>query len=137
MGQQAPPPKRIAFARDRLIVGEVLLALLMAIFERHSRTLKRHFGSSLQTMAVGIAVLLSQLAEEPLSIQILAKALQIPRREIELELQELVDEGVLVKERGSYAANPELFSDSLEDARHVRRMRSIILGAAKKLETER
>ena len=67
MEQQATPPKRIAFARDRLIVGEVLLALLMAIFERHSRTLKRHFGSSLQTMAVGIAVLLSQLAEEPSS----------------------------------------------------------------------
>ena len=135
MEKQAPPPKRIAFARDRLIVGEVILALLMAIFERHSRTLKRHFGSSLQTMAVGIAVLLSQLAEEPLSIQLLAKALQIPRRAIELELQELVAEGVLVKERDSYVANPELFNETSEDARHVRRMRGIILGAAKRLES--
>jgi hypothetical protein len=125
---------RVGFARERLIVGEVILTLLMAIFERHSSTLNRHFGSSLETMAVGIAVLLAQVAEEPTSVKVLAKALQIPMRTIELELQSLAEKGVLVKEHGTYVANPELFGVNLEDARHVRRMRSIILGAAKKLE---
>ena len=44
--------RRIAFAHERLIVGEVILALLMAIFERHSRSLMDNFGSSLETMVI-------------------------------------------------------------------------------------
>ena len=36
--------RQIAFARERLVVGEVILALLMAIFEHHSRSLKDNFG---------------------------------------------------------------------------------------------
>jgi hypothetical protein len=126
--------RRIAFARERLVVGEVILALLMAIFERHSRSLKDNFGSSLETMVIGMAVLVSQLADEPNSIMLLAKALQIPKKTVELRLKELADNGVLVKEKGFYIVNPEIFAENLEDARHVRRMRSIILGAAKKLE---
>jgi hypothetical protein len=62
--------RQIAFARERLVVGEVILALLMAILERHSRSLKDNFGSSLETMAIGMAVLLSQLADEPSSIMV-------------------------------------------------------------------
>jgi hypothetical protein len=73
--------RRIAFAHERLVVGEVILALLMAIFERHSRSLKDNFGSSLDTMVIGMAVLVSQLADEPNSIMIMAKALKIPRRQ--------------------------------------------------------
>jgi hypothetical protein len=73
-------PRRIASARERLVVGEVVLALLMAIFDHHSGSLKRNFGSALETMAVGIAVILSQLAAEPTSVMLLTKALQIPRR---------------------------------------------------------
>src|SRR6516225_6174463 len=126
--------RRIAFARERLVVGEVILALLMAIFERHSRSLKENFGSSLETMVVGMAVFISQLADEPNSIMLLAKALQIPKKTVELRLKELADNGVLVKEKGFYIVNPEIFAENLEDARHVRRMRSIILGATKKLE---
>jgi hypothetical protein len=98
--------RQIAFARERLVVGEVILALLMAIFEHHSRSLKDNFGSSLETMAM------------------------IPAKSVELRLKELADNGVLIKDGGSYVANPEIFAESLEDARHV----SIILGAAKRLE---
>jgi len=126
--------RQIAFARERLVVGEVILALLMAIFERHSRSLKDNFGSSLETMAIGMAIILSQLADEPSSIMLLAKALKIPTKSVELRLKELADNGVLIKDGGSYVANPEIFGESLEDARHVRRMRSIILGGAKRLE---
>ena len=126
--------RRIAFAHERLVVGEVILALLMAIFERHSRSLKDNFGSSLETMVIGMAVLVSQLADEPNSIMIMAKALKIPKKAVELRLKELADNGVLLKDNGFYILNPEIFAESLEDARHVRRMRSIILGAAKKLE---
>ena len=122
--------RQIAFARERLVVGEVILALLMAIFEHHSRSLKDNFGSSLETMAIGMAVLLSQLVDEPSSIMLLAKALKIPAKSVELRLKELADNGVLIKDGGSYVANPEIFAESLEDARHV----SIILGAAKRLE---
>jgi hypothetical protein len=125
---------RIAFAHERLVVGEVILALLMAIFERHSRSLKDNFGSSLETMVIGMAVLVSQLADEPNSIMLLAKALKIPRKAVELRLKELADNGALVKDKDFYVLNPEIFAENLEDARHVRRMRSIILGAAKKLE---
>jgi hypothetical protein len=126
--------RQIAFARERLVVGEVILALLMAIFEHHSRSLKDNFGSSLETMAIGMAVLLSQLVDEPSSIMLLAKALKIPTKSVELRLKELADNGVLIKDGGSYVANPEIFAERREDARHVRRMRSIILGAAKRLE---
>ena len=126
--------RRIAFAHERLVVGEVILALLMAIFERHSRSLKENFGSSLETMVVGMAVFISQLADEPNSIMLLAKALNIPKKAVELRLKELADNGVLVKEKDFYVVNPEIFAENLEDARHVRRMRGIILGAAKKLE---
>ena len=126
--------RQIAFARERLVVGEVILALLMAIFEHHSRSLKDNFGSSLETMAIGMAVLLSQLVDKPSSIMLLAKALKIPTKSVELRLKELADNGVLIKDGGSYVANPEIFAERLEDARHVRRMRSIILGAAKRLE---
>ena len=104
--------RQIAFARERLIVGEVILALLMAIFERHSRSLKDNFGSSLETMAIGMAVLLSQLADEPSSIMLLAKALKIPTKTVELRLKELADNGVLIKDGGSYVANPEIFAES-------------------------
>jgi hypothetical protein len=138
MSEVTMPEKRnkrqIAFARERLVVGEVILGLLMAIFEHHSRSLKDNFGSSLETMAIGMAVLLSQLVDEPSSIMLLAKALKIPAKSVELRLKELADNGVLIKDGGSYVANPEIFAESLEDARHVRRMRSIILGAAKRLE---
>ena len=126
--------RQIAFARERLVVGEVILALLMAIFEHHSRSLKDNFGSSLETMAIGMAALLSQLVDEPSSIMLLAKALKIPTKSVELRLKELADNGVLIKDGGFYVANPEIFAERLEDARHVRRMRSIILGAAKRLE---
>jgi hypothetical protein len=54
-------------------------------------------------------------------------------RSSQLRLKELADNGVLIKEGGSYVANPEIFAGSLDDARHVRRTRSIILGAAKRL----
>jgi hypothetical protein len=134
MGMRKEDPRRIAFARERLVVGEVVLALLMAIFDHHSGSLKRNFGSSLETMAVGIAVILSQLAAEPISVMLLTKALQIPRRRVELRLRELSGNGVLVKEGGNYVANPELFRETLEDAKHIRRLRSIIVGGAKKLE---
>jgi len=85
-------------------------------------------------MAVTIAVILSQLAAEPTSVMLLKKALQIPRRRVELRLRELASNGVLVKEGGNYAVNPELFRETLEDAKHVRRLRSIIIGGAKKLK---
>ena len=55
------------------------------------------------------------------------KPLKIPTKSVELRLKELADNGVLIKDGGSYVANPEIFAESLEDARHVRRMRSIIL----------
>jgi hypothetical protein len=64
----------------------------------------------------------------------MAKALKIPKKAVELRLKELADNGVLLKDNGFYVLNPEIFAERLEDARHVRRMRSIILGAAKKLE---
>ena len=104
--------RQIAYARERLVVGEVILALLLAIFERHSRSLKDNFGSSLETMAIGMAVLLSQLADEPNSIMLLVKTLKIPTKTVELRLKELADNGVLIKDEGSYVANPEIFAES-------------------------
>jgi hypothetical protein len=65
---------------------------------------------------------------------LLAKSLNIPKKAVELRLKELADNGVLVRDKGFYVVNPEIFGENLEDARHVRRLRSIILGAAKKLE---
>ena len=55
-------PQRIAYAHERQVVGTLLLSVLFAIFEHNEAHLKRYFGASLETMVVGIAVLLAQLA---------------------------------------------------------------------------
>jgi hypothetical protein len=51
-------PQRIAFAHERKVIGTLLLNLLFAMFKHNEAHLKRHFGASLETMTVGIAVLL-------------------------------------------------------------------------------
>ena len=61
-------PQRIAYAHERQVVGTLLLNLLFAIFEHNEAHLKRHFGASLETPTVGIAVLLAQLASRPASV---------------------------------------------------------------------
>ena len=61
-------PQRIAFAHERKVIGTLLLNLLFAMFEHNEAHLKRHFGASLETMTVGIAVLLAQLASRPTSV---------------------------------------------------------------------
>ena len=68
-------PQRIAFAHERKVIGTLLLNLLFAMFEHNEAHLKRHFGASLETMTVGIAVLLAQLASRPTSVVRLAQLL--------------------------------------------------------------
>jgi hypothetical protein len=58
-------PQRIAYAHERQVVGTLLLNLLFAIFEHNEPYLKRHFGASLETMTVGTAVFLAQMASRP------------------------------------------------------------------------
>ena len=101
------PPQRNSVTgravRGGLVVGEVILALPMAIFERHSRSLKDNFGSSIETMAIGMAIILSQLADEPSSIMLLAKALKIPTKSVELRLKELADNLTVSQNFGIYS----------------------------------
>ena len=40
-----------------------------------------------------------------------AKTLKIPTKSVELRLKELADNGVLIKDGGSYVANPEIFAE--------------------------
>jgi hypothetical protein len=56
-------PQHIAYAHERRVVGRLLLNLLFAIFEHNEAHVKRHFGASLETIVVGIAVLLAQLVD--------------------------------------------------------------------------
>ena len=72
-------PQRIAYAHERQVVGTLLLNLLFPIFEHNEAHLKRHFGASLETMTVGIAVLLAQLASRPASV-VRCPLLGVPRR---------------------------------------------------------
>ena len=72
-------PQRIAYAHERQVVGTLLLNLLFPIFEHNEAHLKRHFGASLETMTVGIAVLLAQLASRPASVVRVAQLLGVPR----------------------------------------------------------
>jgi hypothetical protein len=51
-------PQRISFAHERKVIGTLLLNFLFAMFKHNEAHLKRHFGASLETMTVGIAVLL-------------------------------------------------------------------------------
>jgi hypothetical protein len=66
-------PQRIAFAHERKVLGTLLLNLLFSMFEHNEAHLKRHFGASLETMTVGISVLLAQLASRPTSVVRLAR----------------------------------------------------------------
>jgi biotin operon repressor len=126
--------QRIAFAHERRVVGTLLLNLLFAIFEHNGAHLKRHFGASLDTMAVGIAVLLAQLASRPASASRLAQLLGVPRRAVVHKVRELAAAGVLIKQGSHYVANYEVFAAAdPETAVHINRMKEAILSACEKL----
>jgi predicted transcriptional regulator len=127
-------PQRIAYAHERQVVGTLLLNLLFAIFEHNEAHLKRHFGASLETMAVGIAVLLAQLASRPASVVRVAQALGVPRRTVTKKLRELAAAGAVIKEGSHYVANYEVFaSTDPETAAHITRLKETILSACEKL----
>ena len=127
-------PQRIAFADERKVIGTLLLNLLFAIFEHNEAHLKRHFGASLETMAVGIAVVLAQLASRPTSAVRIAQLLGVPRRTVTNKLRELAASGAVIKEGSHYIANYEVFAatDS-ETAAHIDRMKEAVLSASEKL----
>ena len=127
-------PQRIAFADERKVIGTLLLNLLSAIFEHNEAHLKRHFGASLETMTVGIAVLLAQLASRPTSVVRIAQLLGVPRRTVANKLRELAASGAVTKEGSHYIANYEVFAatDS-ETAAHIDRMKEAVLSACEKL----
>jgi predicted Rossmann fold nucleotide-binding protein DprA/Smf involved in DNA uptake len=100
-------PQRIAYAHERQVVGTLLLNLLFAIFEHNEPYLKRHFGASLETMTVGIAVFLAQLASRPASVVRVAQLLGVPKRIVSNKLRELEAAGALIKEGGHYLVNYE------------------------------
>jgi DNA-binding transcriptional ArsR family regulator len=128
-------PQNIAYAHERQVVGTLLLNLLFAIFEHNDTHLKRHFGASLETMVIGIAVVLGQLASHPASVSRLAQLLGVPRRTVTNKLRELAAAGAVVKKGSHYVANYEIFASSdPETAAHITRMKEAILGACKKLD---
>jgi hypothetical protein len=127
-------PQRIAFAHERKVIGTLLLNLLFAMFEHNEVHLKRHFGASLETMTIGIAVLLAQLASRPTSVVRLAQLLGVPRRVVATKLRELAVSGAVIKERSHYVANYEVFATTdPETAAHIDRMKEAILSVCKKL----
>ena len=127
-------PQRIAFAHERKVIGTLLLNLLFAMFEHNEVHLKRHFGASLETMTVGIAVLLAQLASRPTSVVRLAQLLGVPRRVVANKLRELAVSGAVIKEGSHYVANYEVFATTdSETAAHIDRMKEAVLSACGKL----
>ena len=112
-------PQRIAYAHERQVVGTLLLSVLFAIFEHNEAYLKRYFGASLETMVVGIAVLLAQLASRPASAVRLAQLLGLPRATVVHKLRELAAAGVLIKEGSHYLANYEVFAAMDPEPRHT------------------
>jgi predicted transcriptional regulator len=127
-------PRRIAYAHERQVVGTLVLNLLFAIFEHNAPYLKRHFGASLETMTVGIAVFLSQLASRPASVVRVAQLLGIPRRRVMSKLRELAATGAVVKEGGHYIVNYEIFgAANPETAAHIQALKDAVLAACEKL----
>jgi hypothetical protein len=127
-------PQRIAFADERKVVGTLLLNLLFAIFEHNEAHLKRHFGASLEAMAVGIAVVLAQLASRPTSVVRIAQLLGVPRRTVTNKLRELAASGAVIREGSHYIVNYEIFaSTDSETAAHIDRMKEAVLNACEKL----
>ena len=127
-------PQRIAYAHERRVVGTLLLNLLFAIFEHNEAHLKRYFGASLETMIVGIAVLLTPLASHPASVSRLAQQLGVPKRTVVHKLRELAAAGAVIKQGSHYLANYEVFATAdPETAAHINRMKEAILSACEKL----
>ena len=127
-------PQHIAHAHERRIVGTLLLNLLFAIFKHNETHLKRHFGSSLETMIVGIAVVLTQLASHPTSVSRLAQLLGVPKRTVVHKLRELAASGAVIKQGSHYVANYEVFATTdPETVAHISRMKAAILSACEKL----
>jgi DNA-binding transcriptional ArsR family regulator len=127
-------PQRIAYTHERQVVGTLLLTLLFAIFEHNEPYLKRHFGASLETMAVGIAVLLAQMASRPASAVRVAQLLGVPRRIVMSKLRELTAAGAVIKQGGHYIVNYETFAATdAKTAAHVNRLKEAILVACEKL----
>lgn len=127
-------PQRIAYAHERQVVGTLLLNLLFAIFEHNEPYLKRHFGASLETMTVGIAVFLAQMASRPASVVRVAQLLGVPKRIVSNKLRELEAAGALIKEGGHYLVNYEIFATSdPQTAAHIKRLKEAILVACEKL----
>src|SRR5262245_54518034 len=115
-------PPRIAYAHERQVVGTLLLTLLFAIFEHNEPYLKRHFGASLETMTVGIAVLLAQMASRPTSAMRVAQLLGVPKRMVVNKLRELEAAGAVIKQGGHYLVNYEIFATpDAQTAAHISR----------------
>jgi hypothetical protein len=127
-------PQRIAYTHERRVIGTLLLNLLFAIFEHNEPYLKRHFGASLETMTVGIAVLLSQMASRPASVVRVAQLLGVPRRIVASKLRELAAAGAVIKEGGHYIVNYEIFAATdPQTAAHINGLKEAILVACEKL----
>jgi DNA-binding transcriptional ArsR family regulator len=127
--------QRIAYADERRVIGTLLLNLLLAIFSHHEAHLKRHFGSSLETMVVGIAVLLAHLASRPASVSRLAQLLGVPKRTVVHKLRELAAAGVLTKDGGHYLANYDVFAATdPATAAHIDGMIAAIRSACAKFD---
>jgi len=127
-------PQRVAYADERRVVGTLLLNLLFAIFSHNEAYLKQHFGASLETMVVGMAVVLAQLAARPASVSRLAQLLGVPKRRVVHDLRQLAAAGVLTKEGSHYVANYEIFAAAdPRTAAHITAMKEAILSACEKL----
>jgi predicted transcriptional regulator len=123
-----------SYAHERQVIGTLLLNLLFAIFEHNEPYLKRHFGASLETMTVGIAVLLSQMASRPASVVRVAQLLGVPWRIVVSKLRELAAAGAVIKKGGQYVVNYEIFAATDQHtAAHINRLKEAILVACEKL----
>jgi hypothetical protein len=107
------PPRRIALARERMLMSRLYLGLIRSITDDYGAPFAAHSDSA-SLRAIGIYVFLRTLTCSPPQASAIAHALKLPRPTVLRRLQELVKHGYVERVGNAYRVTDKVNIPDLE-----------------------
>jgi biotin operon repressor len=117
-------PAKVAAAHERLVLCRLVIGIMRTLHE-HYAPIGEPFGKRLETMFIGMTLLLGQIEHKPFSVAKLAAYMNMPRTTVIHRLGRLQKWGLLHREGPHYYVDPGALN-SIMGLASYRQVRAIL-----------
>jgi DNA-binding MarR family transcriptional regulator len=128
--QEVQPPRRIALARERMLMCRLYLGLIRSINDDYGAEFAAH-NDSATFRTIGIYVFLRTVMCSPVRASTIAHTLKLPRVTVLRRLQEMVKQGYVERVGNAYRVTDKVNISDLKEK--LQRRIDMILETAKEL----